>query len=116
MAGSRSARRLALAEAAVAEPRPVRAAGDEPPDLLCAKIARIRRVAAELGVDLLVNARIDVAGADRPVPRETRNGRHVPRYPAQRWRIFAERARGATSPPASCGLDAARWACPAQWT
>ena len=34
--------------------------GSKPPDLLCAKIARIRRVAAELGVDLFVNARIDV--------------------------------------------------------
>jgi 2-methylisocitrate lyase-like PEP mutase family enzyme len=34
--------------------------GSKPPDLLCAKIARIRSVAAELGVDLFVNARIDV--------------------------------------------------------
>src|SRR5215470_15117238 len=30
------------------------------PDLLCAKIARIRRVAGELGVDLFINARTDV--------------------------------------------------------
>lgn len=34
--------------------------GSKPPDLLCAKIARIRRVAGELGVDLFVNARTDV--------------------------------------------------------
>jgi 2-methylisocitrate lyase-like PEP mutase family enzyme len=34
--------------------------GSQPPDLLCAKIARIRRVAGELGVDLFINARIDV--------------------------------------------------------
>jgi 2-methylisocitrate lyase-like PEP mutase family enzyme len=34
--------------------------GGKSPDLLCAKIARIRRVAGELGVDLFINARIDV--------------------------------------------------------
>ena len=34
--------------------------GSGSPDLLCAKIARIRRVAADLGVDLFVNARTDV--------------------------------------------------------
>src|SRR5215510_12594037 len=34
--------------------------GSKPPDLLCAKIARIRRVAGELGVDLFINARTDV--------------------------------------------------------
>jgi 2-methylisocitrate lyase-like PEP mutase family enzyme len=34
--------------------------GGGPPDLLCAKIARIRRVAGELGVDLFINARTDV--------------------------------------------------------
>jgi 2-methylisocitrate lyase-like PEP mutase family enzyme len=34
--------------------------GGGTPDLLCAKIARIRRVAGELGVDLFINARTDV--------------------------------------------------------
>jgi 2-methylisocitrate lyase-like PEP mutase family enzyme len=34
--------------------------GGGSPDLLCAKIARIRRVAGELGVDLFINARTDV--------------------------------------------------------
>ncbi len=34
--------------------------GGKSPDLLCAKIARIRRVAGELGVDLFINARTDV--------------------------------------------------------
>ncbi len=34
--------------------------GGSSPDLLCAKIARIRRVAGELGVDLFINARVDV--------------------------------------------------------
>jgi 2-methylisocitrate lyase-like PEP mutase family enzyme len=34
--------------------------GSKPPDLLAAKIAQIRRVATELGVDLFINARIDV--------------------------------------------------------
>jgi 2-methylisocitrate lyase-like PEP mutase family enzyme len=34
--------------------------GGDPPDLLYAKIARIRQVARELGVDLFINARTDV--------------------------------------------------------
>jgi 2-methylisocitrate lyase-like PEP mutase family enzyme len=34
--------------------------GSAAPDVLCAKIARIRRVAGELGVDLFINARTDV--------------------------------------------------------
>jgi 2-methylisocitrate lyase-like PEP mutase family enzyme len=34
--------------------------GAEPPDLLCAKIAAARNAAARAGVDLFVNARIDV--------------------------------------------------------
>jgi 2-methylisocitrate lyase-like PEP mutase family enzyme len=34
--------------------------GGGSPDLLCAKIARIRKVAGELGVELFVNARTDV--------------------------------------------------------
>jgi len=34
--------------------------GGGSPDLLCAKIAQIRRVAGELGVDLFINARTDV--------------------------------------------------------
>jgi len=34
--------------------------GTAPPELLCAKIGRIREVAARLGVDLFVNARADV--------------------------------------------------------
>lgn len=38
--------------------------GGKSPDLLCAKIARIRRVAGELGVDLFVNARTDVFRRD----------------------------------------------------
>ena len=34
--------------------------GREPPDLLCAKIERVRRVAQQKGVDLWINARLDV--------------------------------------------------------
>jgi 2-methylisocitrate lyase-like PEP mutase family enzyme len=34
--------------------------GDGTPDLLCAKIAQVRRVASELGVALYINARTDV--------------------------------------------------------
>jgi 2-methylisocitrate lyase-like PEP mutase family enzyme len=34
--------------------------GGGTPDLLCAKITRIRRVASDLGVDLFINARTDV--------------------------------------------------------
>jgi 2-methylisocitrate lyase-like PEP mutase family enzyme len=34
--------------------------GSEPPDLLCAKIERLRRVAATKSVDLWINARLDV--------------------------------------------------------
>ncbi len=34
--------------------------GDESPDLLCAKLESVRRVAAQRGVDLFVNARTDV--------------------------------------------------------
>jgi 2-methylisocitrate lyase-like PEP mutase family enzyme len=34
--------------------------GQDPPDLLCAKIDRVRRAAARSGVDLWINARVDV--------------------------------------------------------
>ena len=56
--------------------------GSEPPDLLAAKIARIRRVATELGVDLFINARIDVylrglvAEPERPAEARARAARY----------------------------------------